>query len=351
MQIYPPDDPFLFQFMLGNIPIALRWYGVLIVGGAMIAAQWAANRAARRGHDPEHIWNLVVLGMVMGIMGARIYYVIFEWPRFANQSILNIINPATGGLAIHGALIGAISAAFIYTRRHQLDFREFLDITMPTFMLAQAIGRWGNFFNQEAYGRPTPFNVGLVIDAPYRIPPYNDLDKYPPTTLFHPTFLYESIWNMLGVGVLLLIERRYRDSLRRGDMVLFYAIIYGLGRLWIEGLRTDSLCVDQIGGGCDGSLRVAQIVSILLIVAGVVLLWLNHARELEISDMTSPMPVKPLYDETPAVPTMPIGPSDLAAGNVTNVMPTRDQQTDVVPTDDQQTKEIDTDSTPPPTHT
>jgi len=340
MQIYPPDDTFLFQFMLGNIPIALRWYGVLIVGGAMIAAQWSASRAASRGQDPEHVWNIVVLGMIMGIAGARAYYVAFEWPRFANQSIINIINPATGGLAIHGALIGAISAAWLYTRRYQLDLREYLDIMMPTFMLAQAIGRWGNFFNQEAYGRPTPFNFGLIIDPPYRIPPFNDLDKYPPTTLFHPTFLYESVWNLLGVGLLIFIERRYRHSLRRGDMVLFYAIIYGIGRLWIEGLRTDSLCADLIGGGCDGSLRVAQIVSVGLVALGIGLLWLNHARELEITDMTIPMPVKPLFDDTPAVPTMPIGLDDLPEAQITDVMPTKHAA---------QSHATDTDSSPPRT--
>ena len=321
MQLHPPDDPFLFQFMLGSIPIALRWYGVLIVGGAMIAAQWAAYRAQQRRHDPEHVWNLVVLGMILGIAGARIYYVIFEWPRFANQSIWMIINPATGGLAIHGALIGAVLAALIYTRRHQLDLREWLDIMMPTFMLAQAIGRWGNFFNQEAYGRPTPFSFGLTIDAPYRIPPYNDLDKYPLTTLFHPTFLYESLWNLAGVGVLIAIERRYREVLRRGDMVLFYAIIYGLGRLWIEGLRTDSLCADLVGGSCANSLRVAQIASIVLIAAGVIGLWLNHARAPELADVTSPLPVAPLYDETPAVPTMPMHPSDIEGLSVTDSTP------------------------------
>jgi phosphatidylglycerol:prolipoprotein diacylglycerol transferase len=188
-------------------------------------------------------------------------------------------------------------------------------------MLAQAIGRWGNFFNQEAYGQPTPFGFGLIIDAQYRIPPYNDLDKYPLTTLFHPTFLYESLWNLAGVGVLVAIERRYRNVLRRGDMVLFYAIIYGLGRLWIEGLRTDSLCADLVGGSCADSLRVAQIASIVLIAAGVIGLWLNHARAPELGDVTAPLPVAPLYDDTPAVPTMPISLSDIEDTQVTDALP------------------------------
>jgi phosphatidylglycerol:prolipoprotein diacylglycerol transferase len=191
---------------------------------------------------------------------------------------------------------------------------EWLDIVMPTFLLAQAIGRWGNFFNQEAYGQPSNLGFGVVIDAPNRLAPYNDLDKYPASTLFHPTFLYESLWNLLGVGLLVLIERRYRDILRRGDMVLFYAIIYGTGRLWIEGLRVDSLCTDLIGGGCDESLRVAQIASIVLIVGGVIGLWINHARHIEESvDGTSDAPEeivvvapKALFDESAAPETVRI---------------------------------------------
>jgi phosphatidylglycerol:prolipoprotein diacylglycerol transferase len=260
------------------------------------------------------MWNMVVFGMIMGILFARIYYVIFEWPRFANQSWLMILNPATGGLAIHGALIGTALAAFIYTKRHNLNMIEWLDIVMPTFLLAQAIGRWGNFFNQEAYGQPSNLGFGVVIDAPNRLAPYNDLDKYPASTLFHPTFLYESLWNLLGVGLLVLIERRYRDILRRGDMVLFYAIIYGTGRLWIEGLRVDSLCTDLIGGGCDESLRVAQIASIVLIVGGVIGLWINHARHIEEAvDGTSDTPEeivvvapKALFDESAAPETVRI---------------------------------------------
>jgi phosphatidylglycerol:prolipoprotein diacylglycerol transferase len=247
--------------------------------------------------------------MFMGIVGARIYYVAFEWPRFEGRSWLDIINPATGGLAIHGAIIGAILAALIYTRRYFLNVWDILDITMPTFMLAQAIGRWGNFFNQEAYGRPTDLGVGVVIDAPYRIPPYNDLDKYPLTTLFHPTFLYESLWNLAGVGVLVMVERRFRDVLRRGDMLLFYFIVYGLGRLWIEGLRTDSLCTDLVGGECANALRVAQVASIALIAVGLIGLWWNHQREQTLDELPVNDEVKPLYDDTPAIPTMPIQPS------------------------------------------
>src|SRR4051812_45057176 len=203
--IHPPDDPYLINTALFGIPLAVRWYGVLIVGGAMLAGWLAARRAERRGYDPEHIWNLLLLGMVLGIATARAYYVAFEWEKFAGRPWLEIINPAGGGggLAIHGALIGAIVAALIYTWGHKLPFFEFLDICMPGFLLAQAVGRWGNFFNQEAYGRPTTLPFGVTIDADRRLAPFTDMAQYPPNTLFHATFLYESLWNLVGAGMLL----------------------------------------------------------------------------------------------------------------------------------------------------
>jgi Prolipoprotein diacylglyceryltransferase len=157
--------------------------------------------------------------------------VLFEWPRFAGASWLEIVNPATGGLAIHGALIGAVVAAALYTRWHRLPLRIFLDIAMPPFLLAQAIGRWGNFMNQEAYGSPTHLGFGVLINEQHRIGPYRDMQQFPPDTLFHPTFLYESVWDLIGFGVLIWLERRLRDWLRPLDIALFYAIWYGLGAL------------------------------------------------------------------------------------------------------------------------
>ena len=277
--LYPPDDPFLINTMIFGIPLAVRWYGVLIVSGAMLAGWLAARRAERRGYDSEHIWNLLLLGMVFGIIGARAYYVAFEWDQFRGD-IWKIINTTTGGLAIHGALIGAVTAALIYTRLHKLPFVTFLDICMPGFLLAQAVGRWGNFMNQEAYGHPTSLGFGVWIDADRRLPPYNDMTKYPPNTLFHPTFLYESVWNLVGFGLILWLEKRLKRWLRTGDIALFYAIWYGTGRFWVEGLRTDSLCTNGVGGECGGALRAAQVVSLLLIAGGLIGLYLNHRRAL-----------------------------------------------------------------------
>jgi phosphatidylglycerol:prolipoprotein diacylglycerol transferase len=247
------------------------------MSGVLIAGTIAAARARRRGLDPEHVWNMVMLGLLLGIAGARAYYVVFEWPRFAGQSWWYIINPATGGLAIHGALIGALSAVAIYSARHRLDPRVWLDIAIPTVLIGQAIGRWGNFFNQEAYGRPSDLGFGLVIDEAHRVAPFRDMVAYPrDTTLFHPTFLYESLWNLAGFGAIVALERRFADRLRPGDAAAAYAIVYGAGRLWIEGLRTDSLCTDGIGGECAAALRVAQIASIVLLLAGIAVVGWNH---------------------------------------------------------------------------
>src|SRR3954470_23195382 len=186
--LHPPGDPYFINTTIFGIPLVVRWYGVIIVGGAMLAGRIAAGRAERRGYDPEHIWNMLLITLACGIAAARAYYVIFEWERFAGRPWLEIINPANGGIAIHGALIGSVTSGVIYTIWHKLPTLEFVDITMPTILVGQAIGRWGNFMNQEAYGRPTTLPFGVTIDADRRLPPYNDMASYPPTTLFTRPF-------------------------------------------------------------------------------------------------------------------------------------------------------------------
>lgn len=284
MGLYPPDDPFLFQITLFGLPLAVRWYGAIIMSGALFAAWLASRRAVGRGFDPDHVWNQLMLGMVLGIAGARIYYVAFEWDRFGGD-FFRMINLTTGGLAVHGSLIGAILSVLIYTRYAKLPFWEWLDVCVPGFLIAQGIGRWGNFFNQEAYGRPTSLGLGVRIDPEHRLPPYNDMQQYPIETLFHATFLYESLWNITGGALLLLADRLVgrgaeaeRRWLRPGDLLFLYGIIYSSGRFWIEGLRTDSLCLNGVGGECVGSLRVAQLVSLSLIVVCAAALAWNHRR-------------------------------------------------------------------------
>lgn len=286
MVLYPPDDPFLFNITLFGIPIAVRWYGVIIMSGALLAAYFSTRRAANRGYDPDHVWNQLMLGLLLGIAGARIYYVTFEWERFAANP-WSVLNLTTGGLAIHGALIGAVLSVVIYTRWNRLPLWDWLDVCVPGFMLGQAIGRWGNFFNQEAYGRPTSLPIGVRIDPERRVPPFTDMQQYPIDTLFHATFLYESLWNLAGVGLLLFADRRFGHGapagkrwLRPGDLFFLYGIIYSAGRFWIEGLRTDSLCLNGVGGDCSGSLRVAQLISLVILGVCAVALFINHRRPL-----------------------------------------------------------------------
>jgi phosphatidylglycerol:prolipoprotein diacylglycerol transferase len=272
----PPTGPYIIEQLFGIPFLSVRWYGVLIITGALLAGMLATRRAHARGQDHEHVWNLLFIGMLLGIIGARAYYVAFEWPRYAGRPLLEIINPQGGGLAIHGALIGAGIATIWYTRRHHLRFLDWLDICLPPMLVAQALGRWGNFFNQEAYGRPTTLPWGLNIPPDHRIPPYDNLQQYPLSTRFHPTFLYESIWDVSALGFILGLEQRFQRHLKPGDSALLYGVLYSLGRFFTEGLRTDSLCIGQytLDGSCVGGLRIAQIVSLAaIIICGAILAW------------------------------------------------------------------------------
>ena len=272
----PPFGPYLFEHLFGLSFLTVRWYGVIIVGGAIVAGCLAARRASARQIDPEHVWSQLLLGMVLGIICARIYYVAFEWPRYAGRPLLEIINPQGGGIAIHGAIVGGLIAVLIYTRWQRLPLLPWLDICAPTLLVGQAIGRWGNFFNQEAYGRPTAQPWGLDIPPDRRIPPYDNLALYPPSMRFHPTFLYESLWDAGALLAILWAERRLRGWLRPGDSALLYGVLYSAGRFFTEGLRTDSLCVGAytLDGSCANGLRVAQLVSLgALVLCGLALTW------------------------------------------------------------------------------
>src|SRR5262245_23549995 len=208
-----PENPILLQ--IG--PLAIRWYGFLIVIGVLLGAYVATIEARRKKEDPDHVWNLLIWCLIFGIIGARLYHVLSS-PAGASRGFnyYFIENPFTtltvfgapipfptalliwqGGIGIYGAILGGVLAIYLYTRRHGLKFLRWLDIIVPGLLLAQAIGRWGNFFNQELYGPPTSLPWGIKItNVNQRIPPYDDLTAYPLNTTFHPDFLYESLWNL-----------------------------------------------------------------------------------------------------------------------------------------------------------
>jgi phosphatidylglycerol---prolipoprotein diacylglyceryl transferase len=280
-----PENPILLQ--LG--PLAIRWYGFLIVTGALLGAYVATIEARRRKEEPDHVWNLLIWCLIFGIIGARLYHVLSSPPGasrgfdyyfierpFTTITLFGLSLPFPtalliwqGGIGIFGALVGGVLAVFIYTRRHGLNFWRWLDIIAPGMLLAQAIGRWGNFFNQELYGPPTTLPWGIKItNVNQRIPPYDDLTLYSLDTTFHPVFLYESLWNLAGFGLLLWIGRKYGDGLVEGDMTALYLIWYPLGRLFIEILRPDAWTL--------GGIPTAQIISLLLILAGIGLIYYRH---------------------------------------------------------------------------
>ena len=286
--MYPPDDRYVIYQLFGLLTI--HWYAVCILGGALLAAWFGARRAAAHGYDPDHAWNILAIGLITSIACARAWYVAAEWSSFAQRRdsyastwrwlLFDVANPQTGGIAIQGAIVGAVIGCFIYTRMNQLDFLQWIDYGAPCMSIGQTIGRWGNFFNQEAYGRPmgTPQPWGLRIDPDRRLHQYQDLTQYPESTRFHPTFLYESVWNLLVLIALLVVERRLRHWLRKGDLFLFYAIFYSIGRFFIESLRTDSLCTSGIGGECENALRLAQVTALVTIAVCGAILAVRHLR-------------------------------------------------------------------------
>jgi phosphatidylglycerol:prolipoprotein diacylglycerol transferase len=293
-------DPILFEFG----PFAIRWYGLLIVLGALAAAYVGTIEARRKHEDSDHVWNLLIWVLIFGIIGARIYHVLsspagasrgfdyyFIENPFTDVTLFGIVIPFPsalmiweGGIGIFGGLIGGILAVIIYTKRHNLNVWRWLDILAPGMLLAQAIGRWGNYFNQELYGPPTELPWGILItNVNQRIPPYNDLTAYPLTTTFHPVFLYESLWNLLGFILLMWIGRKYASKLLDGDLLSLYLIWYPLGRILVESLRPDAWTLSGI--------PTAQIVSIILILIGAGTMWYRRKRpELATNPETHPTP-------------------------------------------------------------
>ncbi len=269
----------------GGGTFEIYWYGILIVLGALAGAYLATLEAKRRGIDPEHVWNGLLFALIFGVIGARLYHVI-STPSgtdvsfdFYLQNPAEILNFRRGGLGIYGAVLGGILGAYLYVRfivtewgkklfgeMKRVEFAHLADIAMPGLALGQAIGRWGNFFNQELYGYPTDLPWGIPIEAARRLPVFSDLTKYPEaTTRFHPTFLYESLWMLATAGLLLYIARKWAKE-QPGDLVLLWGIFYGIGRFIIEFQRPDAWMISGIA--------TAQLIAIaLIVICGVALMY------------------------------------------------------------------------------
>ncbi|MFL0727750.1 MAG: prolipoprotein diacylglyceryl transferase, partial [Prochlorococcus sp.] len=227
--------------------------------------------------------------ILAALIGARIYYVAFEWRIYSNDwwGILAIWN---GGIAIHGALIAGTLAVVLFCRWRHQSFWDVLDVLVPSVALGQAIGRWGNFFNSEAFGVPTDLPWKLFI--PYEV---NGVLRRPEGFMneqyFHPTFLYESLWNLVVFSLLIVLFYRGSKGLMKlpsGALSCIYLIAYSFGRFWIEGLRTDPLCLGALPPACEGGVRIAQLMSMAMLAIGVIGLWWLYGRKKKLPDPGRP---------------------------------------------------------------
>lgn len=252
------------SFDLFGIPI--YWYGVIIAFGFLLAVLLGIRASRKFGLEPDHIIDLVLFAAPVAIVFSRLYYVVFNWNYFS-QYPEDIINTRKGGLAIYGGIIGALLVAWLFARRKKLGVLRLLDFGVPYLILAQGIGRWGNFVNQEAFGTNTTLPWGMTSESvvqhlnyilanPQEYPYINPATIQPELPV-HPTFLYESLWNILAFFFLIWFRKRKKVE---GEVFFLYMILYGFGRFFIEGLRTDSLLIE------GSPIRVSQLLAGVLVV-------------------------------------------------------------------------------------
>ncbi|MFB1051322.1 prolipoprotein diacylglyceryl transferase [Paraliobacillus sp. JSM ZJ581] len=249
--VSPPID----RIFLEIGPLTIYWYAVIIVSGVFVGLWLATRESNRLGLKKDLFTDLIMFALPIAIISARFYYVIFEWEKYRDGPWWGVFAVWEGGIAIHGALIGSVITAIIFARVRKVSFWQLADIAAPSIILGQAIGRWGNFVNQEAYGEAV--SNAFFNNFMQYLPDFIVNQMYIDGAYHHPTFLYESVWNII-IFILLLVLRR-KVNPRRGEIFLTYVIGYSIGRYFIEGMRTDSLYI-------IGSLRTAQVISIILVI-------------------------------------------------------------------------------------
>lgn len=262
--------------------LEIAFYGIIIGCGVMAGIVMAAMEAKRTGQNPDTYYDLALYAVVLSVIGARIYYVIFSWDQYKHD-LLSIFNIRQGGLAIYGGVIAAVITVFVYGRVKKISFAKLADTAVLGLILGQIIGRWGNFFNREAFGEYTNnlFAMRLPLDA-VRSSDVTELMMEHVEMLegtayiqVHPTFLYESLWN-LGVLLFLLWWRKHKKF--EGEVFLLYLFGYGVGRFWIEGLRTDQLLIPGVG------LPVSQVLAAVLVVVSAVTILILRRKKGELPE-------------------------------------------------------------------
>ncbi|TCS81811.1 prolipoprotein diacylglyceryl transferase [Tepidibacillus fermentans] len=274
-------DPIAFQ--LG--PIQVHWYGVILGSAAIVGLLLALWETKRIGFDSDLLMDLLIYAVPAAIIGARAYYVLFQWDYYSKHPS-EIIAIWHGGLAIHGALIGSVLTAYVFSKKKGVRFWKLADLAAPSILLGQAIGRWGNFMNQEAHGGPVSLEFLQNMHLPQWIINQMNING----VYYHPTFLYESLWDFIGVFLLLWLRKK---NPIQGMVFLSYFIWYSVGRFYIEGLRTDSLAFNgpswlsslmnilwspmrlffEPGNMEYGNVRIAQFIGVVLILAALILMW------------------------------------------------------------------------------
>lgn len=249
----------------------IHFYALLIITGILAATYLGIRRAKTYGQNPEHVLDMFTWVILAGVLGARLWHVLTPSPNLIAQGIttqyyfehpLEILMIWKGGLGIIGAVAGGVLALFVYVKSKKLSFATWLDILAPGVILAQAIGRWGNFVNQELYGAPTNLPWAIYIDEAHRLPEFTQYAYY------HPTFLYESLWNIAAMFLMLWMTRKFFEILKPGDIFATYVILYGIGRILMETIRLDS---SQLGG-----VNANQATMLVLAVLALVFIYFNH---------------------------------------------------------------------------
>ena len=267
-------DPVIFTIRLFGLEFPLRWYGVIVMIGIIVGSLIVERELKRRGENGDRIWDALIWVLPIGIIGARLWYVLnatLGGNSYYAENPVQILNIPQGGLHIFGGFLFGAAALLVYLRRNTLDPWLFLDSAGPAILIGQGIGRIANFINQELYGPPTTLAWGIQIQAEHRLPQYQDLNLFPvETTRFHPTFAYEMLWNFAAAGLLLWLSRRYKEDLKPGALFAGWLVLAGVGRVIIEFFRPDQPKIPGLG------ISYSSIVAALMAITGAVMLMARY---------------------------------------------------------------------------